>query len=85
MWVDLFSYASLVEHLGVGIWGCKDIAPEWTVDGLAEAFLTVLDDRKNGGQIQANVERLAKLAQKEQGRDVAAREIAKLARTGYAA
>ncbi|KAF4966991.1 hypothetical protein FSARC_5399 [Fusarium sarcochroum] len=80
LWADLYNYAALAETAGVGVWGCKATTPGWTSDCLATALLQLVD----GGQVSVSLTRHAKeLGDKvkagDKGRDIAAREIAKLA------
>lgn len=76
MWADLYNFAGLAETIGVGVWACKESSPHWGSECLASSFLEVLDSatirnkaRQLGDKVQAG----------DKGRDVAAREVAKLA------
>ena len=80
MWVDLYDNAVRAEFLGVGIWGNKMAAPNWTADELGEAFLRVLGDAEEAVKIRKKAYDLGKGFQKDPGRVRAAQEIAKLAR-----
>ncbi|KAJ4253840.1 hypothetical protein NW762_010235 [Fusarium torreyae] len=80
LWADLYNYAALAETAGVGIWGCKATTPDWTSECLAAALLQVID----GGQVSASLTKRArqlgdKVRGGDKGRDIAAREIVKLA------
>src|SRR6478609_7593521 len=83
LWIDLYNFAALAETLGVGIWGCKATSPSWTSECLASAFLQAVS-----AEDEANVRREkakeigAKVKARPQGRDIAARDIAKLACVG---
>ncbi|KAJ5238399.1 hypothetical protein N7468_003018 [Penicillium chermesinum] len=46
MWTDLFNHAQRVEDIGVGIYATRGTAPEWTVNGLSNAFLKALDGER---------------------------------------
>ncbi|KAL6922729.1 hypothetical protein FSHL1_000003 [Fusarium sambucinum] len=83
LWADLYSYAALVETIGIGVWACPATSPKWTVEGLTHAFLKVLD----GGEASVSMREKArevgdKMQATEKGRDVAARKVAELAYSG---
>ncbi|KAI1423191.1 hypothetical protein F5Y12DRAFT_758591 [Xylaria sp. FL1777] len=84
MWLDCYNYAQLAEDVGVGIYANRASAPNWTVEGLRESFLKVIDGGEEGLQIRKKAERLGQNARKDPGRYVAAREIARLAGSGHA-
>ena len=84
LWVDLYEFAVLAEYLGVGIYASKQTAPEWTVEELSSASLRVLDGGPDAVAMAAKAQELGMIAKKEEGRNCAAREIAKLAGTGHA-
>lgn len=69
----------MAEYLGVGIYASKQTAPNWNVDELSSAFLRVLDDGAEAKAMAAKAQELGRIAKREEGRDCAAREIAKLA------
>ncbi|KAH7027263.1 uncharacterized protein B0I36DRAFT_326774 [Microdochium trichocladiopsis] len=84
MWADLYDYATLVEYLDIGLWGCPETSPVWEVECLSSAFVEVLSGRGNetssrGSIRRANAARFGEQAKKQVGRDVAAQEIARLA------
>lgn len=82
-WVDLYDYASLVEGLNIGTWGCRETSPNWTAECLQEAVLLSV----NGSQASTmakNAAAFGELARRSLGRDVAAREVERLAASGYA-
>ncbi|KAI8630105.1 hypothetical protein F5Y19DRAFT_484015 [Xylariaceae sp. FL1651] len=31
LWLDLYGFAQLVEYIGVGVWGCRENSPTWTL------------------------------------------------------
>lgn len=82
MWFDLYDYATLVDYHEIGVWGCKETTPEWTVEGLTEAFLRVLDDGEAGVAMKEKAGRLGEMARARPGRDAAAGQIADLAGSG---
>lgn len=80
MWIDLYNFAALAETMGVGIWGCKDTSPDWTIEALSEDILRVIGD----GHASASMREKAKaigtsIRAGKKGRDISAAEIAKLA------
>ncbi|KAI0411532.1 hypothetical protein F5X98DRAFT_357071 [Xylaria grammica] len=82
MWLDCYNYAQLAEDRGVGVYANRASAPDWTVEGLRDSFLRVLDDRDEGRRIREKAKRLGKIAQENPGRYVAASHIARLAESG---
>lgn len=78
-WIDLYDYAQLVEYLGIGIWGCREMSPNWTSSCLAAAFLRVLSERPEDRIMQQNARSFGEQAQTRRGRDIAAEEVANLA------
>jgi hypothetical protein len=79
MWVDLYNFASLAEHSGIGLWGCKQTSPYWTVECLRDSILTILDEQA-GAEIRLTAKRIGDtLRAGLPGREIAAREVAKLA------
>ncbi|KAI0857036.1 hypothetical protein F4860DRAFT_506359 [Xylaria cubensis] len=79
MWLDCYNYAQLAEDVGVGVYATRSTAPDWTVEGLRDSLLTVLDDREEGLRLRSKAKYLGEIARKDPGRYVAAREIARLA------
>ncbi|KAI3340727.1 hypothetical protein F4824DRAFT_452008 [Ustulina deusta] len=84
MWLDCYNYAQLAEDVGVGVYANRASAPYWTVEGLRESFLRVLDGGEAGSRMREKAKRLGEMARKDPGRYVAAREIARLAASGHA-
>ena len=82
MWFDTYDFATYAEYYGIGVWGCRDAAPEWTVEGLTEAFLKVLDDGEAAVAMREKARQLGEKARARPGRDAAARQIADLAGSG---
>ncbi|KAK7998446.1 Asperfuranone polyketide synthase afoG [Apiospora arundinis] len=74
MWADLYNYAALVENIG---------PLSWTVEGLTNAFLAVVDGEKAVG-MREKAQNLSLKAKARPGRLVAAAEIAKWAGSGRA-
>ncbi|KAJ3537421.1 hypothetical protein NM208_g6321 [Fusarium decemcellulare] len=80
LWADLYNYAALAETIGVGVWGCKETTPDWTSECLTTALLQVLDDSQDSISFRNKAKQLGDEVQAGgRGRDIAAREIAKLA------
>ncbi|ORY71026.1 family 1 glycosyltransferase [Pseudomassariella vexata] len=77
-WTDLYDFARTAEDSDIGVFATKDTAPQWTVEGLSEAFLRVVHG-KESSRMRKNTRRLSAIAKKNRGRYVTAREIAKLA------
>lgn len=84
MWADLYDYATRVEYLGIGVFGSPKSAPNWTAEEVGNAFSRILDGGEESMRIKAKAKALGEVARKAGGRSTAAREIAKLARTGSA-
>lgn len=82
MWADTFDYATRAEFLGIGVWGNEKAAPYWTSEELEVAFSRVLGDHAEANSIREKAAALGKERQKNPGKSVAAREIARLARLG---
>ncbi|PCD32332.1 hypothetical protein FGRA07_09584 [Fusarium graminearum] len=83
LWADLYSYAALVETIGIGVWACPATSPKWTVEGLTHAFLRVLDGGEASVSMREKARELGdKIQATEKGRDVAARKVAELAYSG---
>lgn len=81
MWVDLYDYATRVEWLGIGVWGNKISAPYWTAEEISAAFKRVLGNETTASSIRQKAFELGRISKKDPGRFVAAREIAKQARS----
>jgi hypothetical protein len=80
MWADLFNFAALAENENFGVWACKDNYVDWTPECLSSAFLEAVDGGARSQLIQATAKELGeKTRARGNGRDIAAREIAKLA------
>jgi UDP:flavonoid glycosyltransferase YjiC (YdhE family) len=75
----LYDYATRVEYLGIGIWGNKLGAPDWTAEELREAFLAVLDNSSRAQKIRKSAEELGSNFDGRSGSACAARELASLA------
>ncbi|RYP71923.1 hypothetical protein DL771_004526 [Monosporascus sp. 5C6A] len=83
LWLDHYSFAQLVEDVGIGAWGCRETSPYWTAECLRHALLKVLDGSESGIAMREKARRFGDLAQRDPGQYVAARGIAKLAASGY--
>ena len=80
LWADLYNFAALAETIGVGIWGCKATTPDWTSECLASSLLRLLDGGQESISFSDKAKQLGdKVQARGRGRDIAAREIAKLA------
>jgi len=82
-WADLYDFAQLVETLKIGIWGCRATSPDWTAECIQQAILFVLKDSPASSSMARNAASFGELARKSVGRDVAAREVARLAASGH--
>ncbi|TGJ79087.1 hypothetical protein E0Z10_g9679 [Xylaria hypoxylon] len=81
-WLDHYTFAQLAQDIGVGVWGCSDASPFWTTECLRNAFSAVLSG-ESGDSIRNKAKRFGDMARSDPGEQVAAREIAKLAASGY--
>lgn len=81
--MDLYNFASLVNQLDIGVWGCPETSPSWTPECISEAILQVIDDGDAGQATRRKAQRVGEEAQKSPGRYGAARIIAELATSGY--
>ena len=79
---DHYDFAVRAELLGIGVWGNRKSAPNWTAEELGTVFLKVLGDGEEAISIHKKARDLGRIFQREPGRLRAAREIAKLARLG---
>ncbi|KAI1127421.1 hypothetical protein F5Y10DRAFT_193524 [Nemania abortiva] len=84
MWLDCYNYAALAENAGIGVYATRDTAPTWTVEDLRDSFLKVVDGRDESRRMAEKAKGLGEIARKDPGRYMAAREIARLAGSGYA-
>ena len=83
MWFDHYDFANLVEYHGLGVWASKRTAPGWNVQELANGLLKVLDKGKASIAIAEKARQVGEIARSQgQGRNHAAREIARLAGSG---
>ncbi|KAI4864930.1 hypothetical protein F4820DRAFT_470071 [Hypoxylon rubiginosum] len=80
-WFDLYNFAQLVQDIGVGVWGCPETSPDWTIKCLEGALLRVVKD-KSGQEMKENARHLEHMAQNSPGPQFAASEIARLAAAG---
>jgi hypothetical protein len=69
--------------LGIGIWGSRSSAPDWTAKELGNTFLTVVGNSSEGDRMRKNAKELAKKFEGKPGRVFAAEEIARLAGQGH--
>jgi UDP:flavonoid glycosyltransferase YjiC (YdhE family) len=82
MWVDLFNYAQLAEQTGVGLWGCRSTTPDWTPQCLEESIVSVAFG-PGSEKFRAKAREISVEAKRDGlGRDIAARRVAELARSG---
>ncbi|KAI0153280.1 hypothetical protein GGR57DRAFT_492380 [Xylariaceae sp. FL1272] len=76
--LDLYGFAQLVEYTGVGVWGCKQLSPNWSADCISEAILQVL----NADEMSEAAVRLMESAREKPDKYIAAQVIAGLAGSG---
>ncbi|KAK8092503.1 hypothetical protein PG999_014702 [Apiospora kogelbergensis] len=81
LWADLYNFAALVETVGIGVYGSRGTAPDWTVKGLSNAFMAVIDGEGAVG-MRKTAQELSMKAKERPGRVVAAAEIARWAGSG---
>jgi UDP:flavonoid glycosyltransferase YjiC (YdhE family) len=82
IWEDHYNFAQLVEDLGLGIFATRHTAPGWTVNGLADPFLKILDGSEASQKMRKEAARVGEIARRDPGRYVAARVIYKLVSPG---
>ncbi|ESZ95139.1 glycosyltransferase family 1 protein [Sclerotinia borealis F-4128] len=80
MWADLYDFAVRAEYLGVGLWGSRNAAPNWTAEELSTALLKVTGDGQEAVSMREKALELSKPYKEKPGRITAAHELAKLAR-----
>ncbi|KAI9641699.1 hypothetical protein NHQ30_009555 [Ciborinia camelliae] len=80
MWIDLYDFAVRVEYLGVGLWGSRKAAPNWTARELSSALLQVVGDGEEAVSMRKKALEISKPYREKPGRIAAAHELAKLAR-----
>ncbi len=68
--------------MGLGIYATRGTSPNWTVSGLADPFLTILDENNAGVKIRKEAARIGHIARKDPGRYVAARRIYEVIASG---
>ncbi|KAH8658089.1 UDP-glucoronosyl and UDP-glucosyl transferase family protein [Xylariales sp. PMI_506] len=78
MWEDLYNFAQLAEDLGIGIYATRGTAPNWTIAGIVEPILQVLDQGEVGEKTRLEAKRIGDIVRPKPGRHIAAREVAKL-------
>ncbi|KAK8091401.1 uncharacterized protein PG998_015216 [Apiospora kogelbergensis] len=81
LWADLYNFAALVETVGIGVYGSRGTAPNWTVEGLSNAFMAVIDGEGAVG-MRKTAQELSMKAKERPGRVIAAAEIARWAGSG---
>ncbi|KAI1357348.1 hypothetical protein F5Y08DRAFT_333939 [Xylaria arbuscula] len=69
---------------GLGVWGCPKASPLWNAACLANAFRTILSNDAYD-KVKQKASRFSEMVKSNPGQYVAAREIARLATSGYAA
>lgn len=79
MWEDHYNFAQLVEDLGVGLYGTRETAPYWTVDGLVAPIKQMLSGDAKSEMVKAKARQIGELAREEPGRYVSAKVIAEKA------
>lgn len=78
IWEDHYNFAQLVEDLGLGIYATRGTAPEWTVAGIAEPILRVVQQGEESTKWRQKAKEVGRLAQERPGRYIAAAELVKL-------
>ncbi|KAH8888036.1 family 1 glycosyltransferase [Thozetella sp. PMI_491] len=81
-WGDHYNFATLVEYLKIGVWGCRETAPEWNSGCILKSISSVIDSGAKGQSIRENAARVGEAATRSPGRDGAAKVVAKLAASG---
>ncbi|KAK7953291.1 hypothetical protein PG988_013985 [Apiospora saccharicola] len=84
LWADHYNIASLIEHLQVGVYGCKASSPVWKSECLAEAISRVIDESEASKAFRQHAGELRRFAQASPGPDGAACIVAQLAGSGHA-
>lgn len=70
-----------MEYLGIGIYGNKRTAPNWTAEELGPALLKMVGGSEEAVEMRRKAKELAAISKRDgEGRVRAAREVAKLAR-----
>lgn len=69
---------------GIGIWGSRLSAPDWTAKELGNALLTVVGNSSDGVRMRNKAKEFAKKFEGKPGREKAADIIARLAGQGRA-
>jgi hypothetical protein len=74
-WADCYDFALRVELLGVGRWGSRRARPRWAAKELGPVIVDVMFG-ENAEQIRRRARDTARmLAEKGEGRDIAARTL----------
>ncbi|KAI1096537.1 hypothetical protein F5B19DRAFT_150660 [Rostrohypoxylon terebratum] len=81
-WLDHYSIAQAAQYIRVGVWACQKTAPSFTAECLQDAFSTVLSSEKTATAIREKAKEIGKIVQRDPGRYISAREVAKLAAHG---
>lgn len=82
LWTDTYNYAQLAEQTVVGIWGCRETPPDWTSDCLRDDVVKVALG-PDSMAFRAKAKEVSAAAREQGvGREIWARIIAKLARSG---
>ncbi|KKY18918.1 putative udp-glucoronosyl and udp-glucosyl transferase family protein [Phaeomoniella chlamydospora] len=80
-WVDTYDFANQAEWLGIGVWGNRIAAPDWTGEELGNSILQVLPSDEDCSLGNSNYHRrareLAIPSRERSGRFIAAEEIMK--------
>lgn len=79
MWEDHYNFAQLAEDLGVGLYGTRETAPYWTVDGLVAPIKQILSGNERSEKIKVKAKQVGRLAREEPGRYVSAKVVADMA------
>lgn len=82
LWLDHYEFATRAGLFGIGVWGSRASAPDWTREELGGAFLKVLGNSSQAIQLRENAKEFAKKFGGKPGRERAADIIAEMAGLG---
>ncbi|KAI1105960.1 hypothetical protein F4804DRAFT_303022 [Jackrogersella minutella] len=82
-WLDHYSLTQSAQYIGVGIWACQETSPLFTTECLRDALSVVTGKSDMSIAMREKAKRIADTVQRNPGRYIVAREIAKLAASGH--
>jgi hypothetical protein len=82
--MDTYNIGTLVEHLDIGVFGCKETSPDWTAECLESSIASVVDGSEKSKAFRRNAQRLGEIARAAPRKEGAARIVAQWAGKGYA-